>query len=210
MELCLAGICNYSVWAECLAFRGHIPISPLQPPGEAQLPAPSTGKGWSQWTNMSVPVLFLFVFSSEFTTHQPQAESKLRLLGEANSSTHETSKILFTCNIFPQMLQKSWRAYVIFPFFDAMQTRCDVVYGAGKLPPVYVPFLKWSSRKATAILSERNLLNSFSMWASNVSSFTEGYYYTVSVLNKQRMWTCRYPFSEFVLEKWVWHRVGVG
>lgn len=28
MERYLAGICNYSVWAERLAFRGHIPTPP--------------------------------------------------------------------------------------------------------------------------------------------------------------------------------------
>lgn len=48
-----------SVWHSAVAFQSP----PLQPPGEAQLPAPSTGEGWSQWTNTSVPVLFSFVLS---------------------------------------------------------------------------------------------------------------------------------------------------
>lgn len=32
MVHCLAGICNDSLWTECLAFRGHIPIPPPSGP----------------------------------------------------------------------------------------------------------------------------------------------------------------------------------
>lgn len=72
MEHCLSGICNYSVWAERLAFRGHIPISPLQPPGEAQLPAPPIhGPSLITVKNMPLPVLLSFVLSSELATKQP-------------------------------------------------------------------------------------------------------------------------------------------
>ena len=59
-----------------------------------------------------------------------------------------------------------------------------MVYGAGKLPLVMVPVLKV---QGTAIVSERKLLHSFSMWANNVSSSHEGYYYTVGAQSKQRM-----------------------
>lgn len=82
-----------------------------------------------------------------------------------------------------------------------MQTRCDVIYNAGKLSPVCY-FYKVRFRQATTIVSKRKLLNSFRMWASDVSSSAEGYYYTVSFLSKQRMWTSQYTFSEFVLKKW--------
>lgn len=82
VERCLSGISNYFVWAECLAFCGCIPIPPL-PDGEEQFPAPTTGKGWSEWTRLSVPVLFLFVFLE-------RAKSNIRLLADANTSMNES------------------------------------------------------------------------------------------------------------------------
>lgn len=96
--------------------------------------------------------------------------------------------------------------FFIYFFFEAMQRECDVAYKVGKLHPIHICFLKVQDRP----LSVRgSCFNSFGMWASNVSLALEGCYYSVSVLNKQRMWTSPYTTCVFVLEKWVWHCVGV-
>ena len=157
MERCLAGICNYSVWAECLAFRGCIPISPLLPPGEAQLPAPFTGKGWSQLTNMSIPVLISFVlFFRDFYPPSPPAMSKIWLLAGANK--RRLKSIFF----FQVLLDESLR---LLANFSLSLTKCKsgVMWcmEQGHCPPSRIRFLKLSSRKA--IVSKRKLLNSFNV-----------------------------------------------
>lgn len=143
MGPCLAGICNYSVWAECLAFRGHIPISPLQPPGEAQLPAPSTGEGWSQGANMFVPVIHSFVLSLKvYHPPTPPPKAKMKLFADAGIDKHLSFGFLTRSQLafsLLQMLQQIWQAFV-FPF-HLMQCKPGVTWcmGQGNCPLVSAP-----------------------------------------------------------------------
>lgn len=116
-----------SVWHSAVAFQSP-PSSPLV--RHSSLPPPLATADHSEQTCLYLCCSPLCLFSPlSLPPTNPKQSPNYGCLQEANTSTHETSQILFPCNIC--LPPNAARPCYFSSFFDAMQTRCDVALEQG-------------------------------------------------------------------------------